>query len=57
MPRNFGELPTSIFHDMICPLKFASKDIVCGGGVAGGSEQYVCQVILVISLILSQAEQ
>ena len=27
-----GELhltSVSIFHDMICPLKFASKDIVC----------------------------
>ena len=55
-----GELhltSVSIFHDMICPLKFASKDIVCGGGYAGGSEQHVCKVILVISLSLSQAEQ
>ena len=41
------------FHDMICPLKFASKDIVCGGEDAGGSEQHVCKVILVMSLSLS----
>ena len=55
-----GELhltSVSIFHDMICPLKFASKDIVCGGGDAGGSEQHVWKVILVIRLGLSQAEQ
>ena len=30
---------------------------MCGGGDAGGSEQHVCKVILVISLSLSQAEQ
>ena len=47
----------SIFHDMICSLKFASKDVVCGGGDAGGSKQHVCKVILVISLSLGQAEQ
>ena len=47
----------SIFHNMICPLKFASKDIVCGGGDTGGSEQHVCKVILVIRLSLSEAEQ
>ena len=55
-----GELhltSVSIFHDMICPSKFASKDIVCGGGDAGGSKQHVCKVILVISISLSQAEQ
>ena len=44
----------STLHDMIRPLKFASKDIVCCGGRA---EQHVCKVILVISLSLSQAEQ
>ena len=47
----------SILPDMISPLVFRSKDIVCGGGDAGGSEQHVCKVILVISLSLSQAEQ
>ena len=58
-----GELhltSVSIFHDMICPLKFASKNIVCvvgGDAGGGGSEQHVCKVILVISLSLSQAEQ
>ena len=49
-----GELhltSASIFHDMICPLKFANKDIVCGGGDDGGSEQHVCKVILVILVI------
>ena len=52
-----GELrlnSVSILHDMICPLKFASKDIGCGGGDAGGLEQHVC---IVISLSLSQTEQ
>ena len=50
-----GELHlTSV--SVICPFKFASKDIVCGGGDAVGSEQHVCKVILVISLSLSQAE-
>ena len=47
----------SILHDKIRPLKFRSKDIVCGGGDGGGAEQHVCKVILVISLSLSQAEQ
>ena len=47
----------SILHDKIRPLKFRSKDIVCGGGDWGGAEQHVCKVILVISLSLSQAEQ
>ena len=47
----------TILHDMICPLKFVSKDIVCGGEDAGGAEQHVCKVILVISLSLNQAEQ
>ena len=47
----------SILHDMIRPLKFGSKDKVCGGGDGGGAEQHVCKVILVISLSLSQAEQ
>ena len=47
----------SFLNDKICPLKFGSKDIVCGGGDAAGSEQHVCKVILVISLSLSQAEQ
>ena len=42
---------------MICPVVFGSRDIVCGGGDGGGSEQHVCKVILVISLSLSQAEQ
>ena len=42
---------------MIRPIVFGSKDIVCGGGDAAGSEQHVCKVILVISLSLSQAEQ
>ena len=42
---------------MICPIKFESKAVVCGGGDAGGAEQHVCKVILVISLSLSQAEQ
>ena len=42
---------------MIRPIEFGSKDLVCGGGDAGGSEQHVCKVILVISLSLSQAEQ
>ena len=32
----------SIMHDMIHPLKFEIKYIVCGGGDAGGSEQHVC---------------
>ena len=30
---------------------------MCGGGDAGGSEQHVCKVILVISLSLGHAEQ
>ena len=47
----------SNLHDKIRPLKFRSKDIVCGGGDGGGAEQHVCKVILVISLSLSQAEQ
>ena len=47
----------SFLHEMIRPLKFESEDIVCGCGDAGGSEQHVCKVTLVISLSLSQAEQ
>ena len=47
----------SIFHDMIRPLKFESRDIVCVVGEGGVSEQHVGKVILVISLSLSQAEQ
>ena len=47
----------SILPDMIRPIMFGSKDIVCGGGDGGGAEQHVCKVILVISLSLSQAEQ
>ena len=47
----------SILPDLIRPIVFGSKDIVCGGGDGGGSEQHVCKVILVISLSLSQAEQ
>ncbi len=47
----------SILPDLIRPIVFGSKDIVCGGGEGGGSEQHVCKVILVISLSLSQAEQ
>ena len=35
----------SILHDMNCPLKIESKDIVCGG-----AEHHVYKVILVISL-------
>ena len=53
-----GELhltSVSIFHDMICPLKFASKAIVCV--VVEMLEQHVCKVILVISLSLGHAEQ
>ena len=47
----------SILHEMNRPLKFGSKDKVCGGGDGGGAEQHVSKVILVISLSLSQAEQ
>ena len=47
----------SNLHDKIRPLKFRSKDIVCGGGGGRASEQHVCKLILVISLSLSQAEQ
>ena len=47
----------SILPDLILPLKFRSKDIVCVGGEGGRSEQLVCKVTLVISLSLSQAEQ
>ena len=47
----------SILHDKIRPVKFRSKDVVCGGGDGGGAEQHVSKVILVISLSLSQAEQ
>ena len=47
----------SILPDMIRPIVFGSKDIVCGGGDGGGAEQHVCKEILVISLSLSQAEQ
>ena len=43
---------------MIPPLKFVSKDIVCVVvEMVEQQEQYVCKVILVISLSLSQAEQ
>ena len=55
-----GELhltSVSILHDIICPLKFESRDKVCGVGEGRGSEQHVCKVKLVISLSLSQAEQ
>ena len=39
-------------------LKFVSKDIVCVVvEMVEQQEQYVCKVILVISLSLSQAEQ
>ena len=44
----------SILPDMIRPLKFESKDKVCCGRRA---EQHVCKINLVISLIVSQAEQ
>ena len=47
----------SILNDKICPLKFESKDLVCGGGDRGGAEQHACKVFLVISLSLTQAEQ
>ena len=32
----------SILHEMIRPLRFESKDKVCGGGDAGGAEQHIC---------------
>ena len=47
----------SISQDMIRPLKFVSKDVVCGGGKGGRSKQHVGRVILVISLSLSQDER
>ena len=35
----------SILHETICPFKFESKDIVCGGWDAGGAEQHMSKVI------------
>ena len=47
----------SILQDMFRPLKFGSKDVVFGGGDGGKAEQHVCEINLVISLSLGQAEQ